>query len=38
MVNGREVKATTQTGDSGRAVSSVRVTVGAGGTVSVATT
>lgn len=35
LVNGREVKATVETDNAGRTVSSVRVTVGAGGTVSV---
>jgi hypothetical protein len=35
LVNEREVKATVQSDDAGRTVSSVRVTVGAGGTVSV---
>ena len=35
MVNGREVKATAQADEAGRTVSWARVTVGAGGTVSV---
>ncbi|MGA3033563.1 MAG: hypothetical protein ABSD70_09780 [Terracidiphilus sp.] len=35
MVNGREVKATSESDDTGRTVSSVRVTVGAGGEITV---
>ena len=37
MVNGREVKATSQSDDSGQTVSSARVTVGAGGVITVST-
>lgn len=37
LVNGREVKATAQTDETGRAVSWARVTVGAGGVVTVST-
>jgi hypothetical protein len=37
MVNGREVKATSQSDESGKTVSSVRVAVGAGGVITVST-